>query len=94
MDGVRAEVATLSIVFVEAFFIETKLVRLRLLVRVGSNGERDTLKKQLLPLPTELPPLPSVNVMMHERLVATPAVTFVDSGEGVIEAKTFAAKAR
>jgi hypothetical protein len=69
-------------------------VTLKLTVSVGSAGETETLKKQLLPAPRELPPVPFTNDATAEMVEGTPVMTFVDGGTIVKVLNLFAADAR
>jgi hypothetical protein len=81
-------------VWVGTIVCVVKLVTLSVAVTLGSEGETDTLKKQLLPLPGALPPVPMTREKTLETLVATPAVMLVVAGTAVNDENLFAAKAK
>jgi hypothetical protein len=91
---VPAVVVTVSVeVSVVLAFGKVRFVGLMLVVTVGSDGETDAVSSAV-PTKRVLAPLPFMTVTVEMLVVATPADTLADDGDGVTEAKVLAADAR
>ena len=72
---------------------KTRFVGFMLAMTVGSDGETDTVSSAV-PTKRVLAPLPFMTVTVEVLVVATPADTLADAGDGVTEVKVLAADAR